>query len=220
MMRASPRFGLYLEGIRTRPLRGGRRTCPRRRQADRAHQGRPHCGGQRHRAHPHRGPGRRRRRLRCLLRAGGNRALRVTRDPVRDAEDLSLSAVPLRGRRVLAMGASGGDMAMTADAARNLALDFAPLPRRARCKLREILTEQACTSPTLRLPHAYLVRPAQASARCSMSCCVPATTRWASCSTARRERRGRSPPTSTSSRSSPRRCRAPPPARVLDLLAS
>ncbi|HUA88799.1 MAG TPA: CoA-binding protein, partial [Steroidobacteraceae bacterium] len=38
---------------------------------------------------------------------------------------------PLRGRKVLAMGASGGDMAMTADAARSLALDFMPIPQEA-----------------------------------------------------------------------------------------
>jgi acyl-CoA synthetase (NDP forming) len=49
---------------------------------------------------------------------------------------------PLRGRRVLAMGASGGDMAMTADAARSLQLQFAPLPEAARLQLREILTDK------------------------------------------------------------------------------
>jgi acetate---CoA ligase (ADP-forming) len=49
---------------------------------------------------------------------------------------------PLKGRRVLAMGASGGDMAMTADAARSLALEFAPLPDQARVQLREILSDK------------------------------------------------------------------------------
>ncbi len=49
---------------------------------------------------------------------------------------------PLRGRRVLAMGASGGDMAMTADAARNLGLEFAPLPEEAQRALRDILSER------------------------------------------------------------------------------
>ena len=34
----------------------------------------------------------------------------------------------LPGRKVLIMGASGGDMAMTADVARNLELDFAAIP--------------------------------------------------------------------------------------------
>jgi acetate---CoA ligase (ADP-forming) len=46
---------------------------------------------------------------------------------------------PLAGRRLLAMGASGGDMAMTADAARHLRLEFAPLPTTAAASLREIL---------------------------------------------------------------------------------
>jgi acetate---CoA ligase (ADP-forming) len=49
---------------------------------------------------------------------------------------------PLSGRRVLAMGASGGDMAMTADAARHLGLDFAPIPAGAAASLREILSER------------------------------------------------------------------------------
>ncbi|HXW74664.1 MAG TPA: acetate--CoA ligase family protein [Steroidobacteraceae bacterium] len=49
---------------------------------------------------------------------------------------------PLRGRRVLAMGASGGDMAMTADAARGLSLDFAPIPPDAAARLREILSDR------------------------------------------------------------------------------
>jgi acetyl-CoA synthetase len=48
----------------------------------------------------------------------------------------------LRGRRVLAMGASGGDMAMTADAARHLGLDFAPIPAAAAASLREILSDR------------------------------------------------------------------------------
>jgi acyl-CoA synthetase (NDP forming) len=49
---------------------------------------------------------------------------------------------PLRGRRVLAMGASGGDMAMTADAARHLELDFAPIPAATAVSLREILSDR------------------------------------------------------------------------------
>src|SRR5881394_693126 len=49
---------------------------------------------------------------------------------------------PLRGRRVLTMGASGGDMAMTADAARHLGLDFAPIPAPAAASLREILSDR------------------------------------------------------------------------------
>jgi acetate---CoA ligase (ADP-forming) len=46
---------------------------------------------------------------------------------------------PLPGRRVLIMGASGGDMAMTADASRHLGLEFAPIPSRAHAALHEIL---------------------------------------------------------------------------------
>ncbi|HYL02512.1 MAG TPA: acetate--CoA ligase family protein [Steroidobacteraceae bacterium] len=49
---------------------------------------------------------------------------------------------PLAGRRVLVMGASGGDMAMTSDAARELALDFPPLPATASARLGEVLGER------------------------------------------------------------------------------
>lgn len=49
---------------------------------------------------------------------------------------------PLPGRRVLIMGASGGDMAMTADASRDLALTFAPFPPASATRLREILTDK------------------------------------------------------------------------------
>ncbi len=49
---------------------------------------------------------------------------------------------PLGGRRVLAMGASGGDMAMTADAARDLGLNFAPIPTAAAANLQEILSDR------------------------------------------------------------------------------
>src|SRR3984885_9476807 len=52
----------------------------------------------------------------------------------------------LPGRRVLIMGASGGDMAMVADLARPLALDFAPLPPHTAARLREILTERVTIS--------------------------------------------------------------------------
>ena len=48
----------------------------------------------------------------------------------------------ISGRRVLIMGASGGDMAMSADLARPLALDFAPIPQDATARLREILTDR------------------------------------------------------------------------------
>jgi acetyl-CoA synthetase len=48
----------------------------------------------------------------------------------------------LAGRRVLIMGASGGDMAMSADLSRDLALDFAAFPQDAAAQLREILTDR------------------------------------------------------------------------------
>jgi acetate---CoA ligase (ADP-forming) len=56
------------------------------------------------------------------------------------------SGGPLRGRRLLAMGASGGDMAMTADAARHLGLEFAPIPAGAATRLQEILSERVVVS--------------------------------------------------------------------------
>jgi acetyl-CoA synthetase len=49
---------------------------------------------------------------------------------------------PLAGRRILAMGASGGDTAMTADAARHLRLEFPPFPPDTVTELREILSER------------------------------------------------------------------------------
>jgi acetyl-CoA synthetase len=53
---------------------------------------------------------------------------------------------PLAGRRVLAMGASGGDMAMTADAARHLELDFVPFPPEAVARLQELLSDRVQVS--------------------------------------------------------------------------
>jgi acetyl-CoA synthetase len=49
---------------------------------------------------------------------------------------------PLSGRRVLLMGASGGDTAMAADAARDLGLEFPPVPDADAVRLREILSER------------------------------------------------------------------------------
>jgi acyl-CoA synthetase (NDP forming) len=49
---------------------------------------------------------------------------------------------PLAGRRVLIMGASGGDMAMTADAARHLGLEFSPLPADAAARLGGLLSDR------------------------------------------------------------------------------
>jgi acyl-CoA synthetase (NDP forming) len=56
------------------------------------------------------------------------------------------AAGPLPGRRVLVMGASGGDMAMTADAARNLALEFAPPTDATASALRTILSDRVTIS--------------------------------------------------------------------------
>jgi acyl-CoA synthetase (NDP forming) len=49
---------------------------------------------------------------------------------------------PLAGRRTLIMGASGGDMAMTADAARHLTLEFPPFPAAARAELGDLLSDR------------------------------------------------------------------------------
>src|SRR5580700_10148191 len=69
---------------------------------------------------------------------------------------------PLRGRRVLAMGASGGDMAMTADAARHLGLDFAPIPAAAAASLREILSARVhISNPFDFHTHVWFDRPRQ-----------------------------------------------------------
>ena len=62
---------------------------------------------------------------------------------------------PLRGGKVLVMGTSGGDMAMSADVARNLDLDFAPIPAAQTAILRELLTERVAIANPLDL-HTYL----------------------------------------------------------------
>jgi acetyl-CoA synthetase len=49
---------------------------------------------------------------------------------------------PLPGRRVLVMGFSGGDIAMTADVARHLDLQFPPFDAAQTARLREILGER------------------------------------------------------------------------------
>jgi acetyl-CoA synthetase len=48
----------------------------------------------------------------------------------------------LSGRRVLIMGASGGDMAMTADLSHDLDFEFAPIPADSAARLRDILTDR------------------------------------------------------------------------------
>jgi len=61
----------------------------------------------------------------------------------------------LAGRKVLVMGASGGDMAMTADVARSLDLDFAPIPKERAATLRELLTDRVTISNPFDI-HTYL----------------------------------------------------------------
>jgi acyl-CoA synthetase (NDP forming) len=62
---------------------------------------------------------------------------------------------PLGGRKVLIMGASGGDMAMTADVARTVDLDFAPLPAEHAVTLQTLLTERVTVANPLDI-HTYL----------------------------------------------------------------
>jgi len=61
----------------------------------------------------------------------------------------------LTGRKVLVMGASGGDMAMTADVSRSLDLDFAPIPREHEVALRELLTDRVTIANPFDI-HTYL----------------------------------------------------------------
>ncbi len=62
---------------------------------------------------------------------------------------------PLSGRRVLVMGASGGDMAMTADVARNLPLDFSAVPPQSATALTDILSDRVTIANPLDI-HTYL----------------------------------------------------------------
>jgi acetyl-CoA synthetase len=61
----------------------------------------------------------------------------------------------LPGRRVLIMGASGGDMAMTADVARSLDLEFAAIPAQQAAALREQLTDRVTVANPFDI-HTYL----------------------------------------------------------------
>src|SRR5580693_3283179 len=65
------------------------------------------------------------------------------------------SGGPLAGRKILVMGASGGDMAMTADVARDLKLDFATIPPAAAAALREVLTDRVTIANPFDI-HTYL----------------------------------------------------------------
>jgi acyl-CoA synthetase (NDP forming) len=68
---------------------------------------------------------------------------------------------PLPGRRVMILGASGGDMAMTADAARDLNLTFPAVPEERFTRLREILTDRVqIANPFDFHTHIWFDRPA------------------------------------------------------------
>ena len=68
---------------------------------------------------------------------------------------------PLPGRRVLVMGASGGDMAMSADASRQLGLQFPPFSDSAATQLRDILGDRVTIgNPFDFHTHIWFDRPA------------------------------------------------------------
>ena len=68
---------------------------------------------------------------------------------------------PLPGRKVMILGASGGDMAMTADAARDLGLTFPAVPTERFAQLREILTDRVhVANPFDFHTHIWFDRPA------------------------------------------------------------
>ena len=67
---------------------------------------------------------------------------------------------PLRGKRMLVMGASGGDMAMTADAARHLAIEFPPFAAATSALLTELLsTRVTIANPFDFHTHIWFDRP-------------------------------------------------------------
>ena len=61
----------------------------------------------------------------------------------------------LPGNKVLVMGASGGDMAMTADVSRNLDLDFAAIPQDKAAAMQELLTDRVTVANPFDI-HTYL----------------------------------------------------------------
>src|ERR1700734_613398 len=62
---------------------------------------------------------------------------------------------PTGGSKVLVMGASGGDMAMTADLSRNLALEFSAIPPARAAALSAILTDRVTIANPFDI-HTYL----------------------------------------------------------------
>ncbi|MGO9995634.1 MAG: acetate--CoA ligase family protein [Steroidobacteraceae bacterium] len=61
----------------------------------------------------------------------------------------------LPGKKILVLGASGGDMAMTADVSRALDLDFAAIPDDSAAALRELLTDRVTVANPFDI-HTYL----------------------------------------------------------------
>jgi len=61
----------------------------------------------------------------------------------------------LPGKKILVLGASGGDMAMTADVSRALDLDFAAIPDDSAVALRELLTDRVTVANPFDI-HTYL----------------------------------------------------------------
>src|SRR5208337_4742456 len=62
---------------------------------------------------------------------------------------------PLAGRKVLIMGASGGDMAMSADVARSLDLEFAPIAAADAAELGKLLSARVTIANPFDI-HTYL----------------------------------------------------------------
>jgi acyl-CoA synthetase (NDP forming) len=61
----------------------------------------------------------------------------------------------LPGKKILVMGASGGDMAMAADVSRDLDLDFAAIPDDSALTLRDLLTDRVTVANPFDI-HTYL----------------------------------------------------------------
>ncbi len=62
---------------------------------------------------------------------------------------------PLAGKKILFMGASGGDMAMTSDVSRSLDLDFAPIPAANAAELQTLLSDRVTVANPFDV-HTYL----------------------------------------------------------------
>ncbi len=82
------------------------------------------------------------------------------------------SGGPLPGRRILVMGASGGDMAMTADVSRSLPLEFPAIPPAEARSMQDILTERVTIANPLDIQTHLWFRPdeLQKAFAVSMNC--------------------------------------------------